>query len=32
MASFFKQFPESQAAFGTTFKVTGRYLEAGTSF
>ncbi len=27
-----EQFSELQAAFGTTFRVTGGYLKAGTSF
>jgi hypothetical protein len=28
----FGKISESQAAFGTTFRVTGGYLKAGTSF
>jgi hypothetical protein len=30
--NLFEQFSESQAAFQTTFRVTGGYLKAGTSF
>jgi hypothetical protein len=30
--AFSEQFSESLAAFGTTFRVTGGYLKAGTNF
>jgi hypothetical protein len=30
--SLLEQFSGSQSAFGTTFRVTGGYLKAGTSF